>query len=342
MPTNDKVCFDRVLPNEMLRPLVGRMMEITIGKTRAAFEIAKLWPVGTLLHIRFLGGTASQQGIVRQFAPLWAQFANLPLVFDNAPDAQIRIDFRADDGAWSYIGTDALGIPRDQPTMNLGWQDEGVVLHEFGHAIGMIHEHQNPRANPIQWNKPKVNAALSGSPNFWDPATIQHNMYDKYDTSQINGSDFDGKSVMLYSFPSQWTLNGFHSDPNEKLSAVDQAFARRVYPAAQPNDPALVELPVITAGTAANIGQPGEEDRFQFTAAQAGHYTVETDGATDLVMSLYGPNSTSNLIGQDDDSGAGRNPKIGADLAPGKYLVQVRHYNTAGGTGQYTIRVTAP
>jgi serralysin len=39
-----------------------------------------------------------------------------------------------------------------KPTMNYGWMtpdssdDEvhRVVAHEFGHALGLIHEHQNP------------------------------------------------------------------------------------------------------------------------------------------------------------------------------------------------------
>ncbi len=173
MSANDKICFDRVLPTEMSLPPVGRMVQIAIGKARAAFQIAKLWPNGTEFHIRFIGGTAQQRNVVTQFAPHWTQHANLKFIFDDAPNAQIRIAFNGNDGAWSYIGKDALNIPLDQPTMNLGWQDEGVVLHEFGHAIGMIHEHQNPIANPIQWNKPNVIAALSGSPNFWPPETIQ-------------------------------------------------------------------------------------------------------------------------------------------------------------------------
>src|SRR3546814_11299975 len=73
--------------------------------------------------------------------------------------------------------------------MNFGWLDQGVVQHEFGHMIGMIHEHQNTRDNPIQWDKPAVNAALGVPPNNWDQDTIDHNMYTKYDVSQINGRD---------------------------------------------------------------------------------------------------------------------------------------------------------
>ncbi len=31
-----------------------------------------------------------------------------------------------------------------------------VVLHEFGHALGGIHEHQSPASGVIPWDKPKV------------------------------------------------------------------------------------------------------------------------------------------------------------------------------------------
>jgi len=36
--------------------------------------------------------------------------------------------------------------------MNLGFLDGGTAAHEFGHAIGLAHEHQNP-AGGIQWNE---------------------------------------------------------------------------------------------------------------------------------------------------------------------------------------------
>jgi hypothetical protein len=63
-------------------------------------------------------------------------------------------------------------------------------------------------------------------------------------------------------------------------------------------------------------------------------------GSTDLIMSLFGPNSQTQQVGQNDDSGDGSNAKITADLVPGTYFVQIRHYNTAGGTGAYSLRVS--
>ena len=116
--------------------------------------------------------------------------------------------------------------------MNFGWLDEAVVLHEFGHAIGLAHEHQNPEVG-IQWNEPAVIRDLSGPPNSWDVDTIRHNVLNKYTHDQVNGTEFDPQSIMLYSFPADWTLNGFHTEPNTKLSSVDEAFAAsaRMYPA---------------------------------------------------------------------------------------------------------------
>jgi hypothetical protein len=42
MAMTDKVCFDRLLPAELSRPHVGRMMSLSVGPSRAAFQIAKL------------------------------------------------------------------------------------------------------------------------------------------------------------------------------------------------------------------------------------------------------------------------------------------------------------
>jgi hypothetical protein len=57
------------------------------------------------------------------------------------------------------------------------------------------------------------------------------------------------------------------------------------------------------------------------------------------MMKLYGPDSRTALLAEDDDSGAGLNARITRTLSPGSYLVQVRHYNREGGTGDYAMAV---
>lgn len=224
-----RICFDRVLPKDLLK---GPPRKLPKGQTaRAVFVRGKLWAVGQVLRVAFLDGTAAQQAIVRKFAPKWSKYGNIKFDFINNSKPDIRITFDPNDGAWSYVGLDCRTIPKSQPTMNLGWQDEAVVLHEFGHAIGMAHEHQNP-TNGIQWDKAAVYRDLGGSPNFWDKATVDNNMFAKYSVNQVNSTTLDKKSIMLYAIPEHWTINDFSSAENTVLSARDKKFIgdRKNYP----------------------------------------------------------------------------------------------------------------
>lgn len=341
-----RICFDRILPSDLRRLNRPEFSAANpeAHSARAALFRAKKWPVGVTLKVRFLGGTSQQQEIVRQFAPVWSEFANLKLNFTNANDAEIRITFTANLGAWSYIGTDALNIPQDTATMNLGWQDEAVVLHEFGHAIGLIHEHQNPFGG-VKWNRTAVIKDLSGPPNNWDLPTIENNIFRTYSKDQLNGTELDKFSIMMYRIPASWTTDGFSTEFNPTLSPVDQSFigSEVNYPFGDDQDttPELTvnELVSLSAG----IGQAGEQDLYRFTATKPGVYTIETSGPSDLIMSLYGPDSQTALLAEDDDSGQDRNARIMANLTTaGTYYVQVRHYNRTSGIGDYRIMVSRP
>jgi hypothetical protein len=327
-----KLCYDRLLPRDFALP--HRSLSQGPGRSlRAIAPRNRQWQVGSTINIGFKGGTSQQQEMVRTIAPEWCEFANIKFEFVNSSSATIRVSFDEDDGAWSYIGKDNLDIPVHAATMNLGWQDKNVILHEFGHMIGLAHEHQNP-AGGIQWNEAAVIEDLSGAPNFWDEATIRHNVLDKYTMDQIIGTEFDVESIMLYAFPGTWTASGQGTDFNNDLSKKDKSFvaSAQMYP---PNVPVIPELPV-HAGLRAAISSPGEQDTYKFVVARAGDFVVETGGATDLFMSLYGPNSPTKLIAENDDSGVGRNARIEATLQPGTYFVQVRHYSR-GNTGPYRI-----
>ena len=336
MPSVRKVCFDRLLPRDLMRFRPSRRVN---NRVRAIAPIGKEWINGSTLKIQFLEGTASQQSLVREEAKWWTDQANLQFDFGNHPDAQIRIAFAESDWAWSYIGTECNDIPRDEPTMNLGFLDAGTAAHEFGHAIGLAHEHQSP-AGGIQWNEAVVIAELAKSPNFWDEATVRHNVLEKYAADQVNGTEFDPQSIMLYFFPASWTLNGVGTEANDSLSALDKQFiaSAKMYPRAGVVPIVPLDLPIdAPKPTAASIGAYGEEDLFRLVVEKGGRFIVETQGRTDVVMKLFGPDSTTTLVAQDDDSGVGLNARIKASLLPGKYFVQVRHYNETKGKGEYSV-----
>lgn len=331
-------CTDRLLPADQMR------FQSTVrrgGGARAIMPIGKLWMNGSTLRVRFLDGTAAQQAKAREQALWWTAFANLKFDFNDAANAEIRIAFNPNDGAWSYIGTDNRGIPLSHPTMNLGFLDGGTAAHEFGHAIGLAHEHQNP-AGGIQWNEAAVINSLSGPPNSWDEAMIRHNVLEKYTVDQIQGTAFDPDSIMLYFFPGDWVKSGVGTHANNVLSAVDKAYiaSARAYPKSAPTVADATEIKVnATRRTGASIGKPGEEDLFKFKVATGGSHVIDTKGPTDVVMRLFGPDSQTSVVAEDDDSGTGSNARIASGLVPGMYYAQVRHYNRNDGKGDYSIRV---
>ena len=204
---------------------------------KAALLNAARWPTGSTITVKFIGGSPELQERVRKVALEWAALANLTLDFRNSGETDIRIDFQQGNGSWSYLGTVCRVIPQDEPTMNYGWltpesSDDvlrRVVLHEFGHALGLIHEHQNPKGG-IKWNRDAVKRDLSGPPNNWDDATIENNMFRKYPVEDVTATDTDPDSIMMYPIPLAWTLDGFSADLNKELSQQDKNLIRTAYP----------------------------------------------------------------------------------------------------------------
>jgi hypothetical protein len=350
---------NKKMKNEKVRMCVDALSPVALRDRRRAFTIAAIeergpgapkaiapissvWPNGTALHVKFMGGNAQEHQTVEQIAKQWEKFANLKLIFDNSSQAQLRVAFVQDGRSWSYMGTDNLNIPALAPTMNFGWPlEEGTILHEFGHAIGLAHEHQSPLGG-LLWNEAVVLRELAGPPNSWDEDTIRFNVLDKYQASQIRGTEFDPQSIMLYAFPARWTTNGVSTNENNVLSATDQTFvgSKNMYPFPAGGGTGAVVLAVAeNTGVEGEIGKAGEVDLYKFTATTAATYTIETEGPTDVFMRLFGPNNATNLVAEDDDSGSDRNARIIRSLSPGDYFVQVRHFSPTE-KGKYRIRVS--
>lgn len=252
------ICIDRVVPDEYspARSAAAKAVSESVLSTRPreavidasqplpVFHMAivklKMWETGRTLTCRFLDGDATQKKKAEAKAHIWEKYANIKLKFVASGDAEIRISFSADRGSWSAVGNDALVeryFPKFQPTMNFGWlkantadaEYERVVVHEFGHALGCIHEHQNPQGN-LMWNKAEVYRVFSGSPNFWTKQEIDFNILQRYAKEQINSSKFDPDSIMLYQFPSSLFLDHKGTKSNSTLSKQDKAFIAQMYP----------------------------------------------------------------------------------------------------------------
>ncbi len=311
-------------------------------RLRAAVETHRLWENGKRLRVRFLDGDPVVQQKIAAVALEWEQYTNLKLDFVRDGAAEIRISFREVGFSWSTVGTDSLTRAKTQASMNYGWlkpttpdqEYRRVVLHEFGHALGMIHEHQNPAAKgKIPWDKPKVYAYYA--PQGWSHADVDENIFQVYAEDATNFTAFDPTSIMEYPVPDELTIGSYAIGWNTELSGQDKEFMRRQYPKGSAG---TVELTVGAPPHEADLSIGAEVDTYRFEVPAAATHIMSTSGATDVVMSLQGPNDPGAVLAWDDDRGAGANARIVRKLQPGTYWLAVRHKSSTG-TGSYAVSV---
>lgn len=225
-------------PGNVLRSPIERNSIPELRNLQAPFIAVlfkKMWAPGRELKIAFLGNVNSEvKNKIIKYANQWLSYVNLKFDFVAGSAGDLRISTE-EGGSWSYLGTDARLISSDEATMNYGWlypetpdqEYSRVVLHEFGHALGAIHEHQRPEAG-IPWDRPKVYEYYAAQ--GWSKEDVDRNVLDKYNADQLNSSAYDRTSIMHYAVPEELTVGDWHVGWNTVLSPTDMAHMRKLYP----------------------------------------------------------------------------------------------------------------
>lgn len=120
--------------------------------------------------------------------------------------------------------------------MNFGWFDDNTpddefsrtIIHEFGHALGCVHEHQSPAA-AIPWNRDAVYYYYLVN-DGWNRAEVDAQIFAEWAAADTQFTPFDPASIMEYPVPPELTTNGFSIGWNRVLSEGDKAFIREMYP----------------------------------------------------------------------------------------------------------------
>ncbi len=158
---------------------------------------------------------------------------------------EVRVGFGYK-GYSSLVGRDSINLADQyEQSMNFEGYDlaapqelefTSVVLHEFGHAFGFHHEHQNPEStceDDFDW--PSIYTYLKGPPNKWSEATINFNLRRLVNDGRYEVvGPFDGKSIMLYQFPPWMYKQREQSEcyvaaENVSLSPGDKAAMKEAY-----------------------------------------------------------------------------------------------------------------
>lgn len=218
---------------------------------QGVFRTSAKWIPGQKVRVRFLDGDDFLKSKVKYYAQLWEQFANIDFVFVESGNAEIRVSFNTEKGAsWSLVGKNSneysvvkAGNSTRTVTgnfgasMNFGWFNSNTnetefrrtTLHEFGHALGLLHEHQNNNRN-FEWNKPVV---LNYYVNQlgWTPEKVENALFKRYGTgTEYSNKEYDRMSIMHYSVDPSFTKNGAAVGNNTQLSSGDKAIIAEMYP----------------------------------------------------------------------------------------------------------------
>ncbi|KAF2186140.1 zincin [Zopfia rhizophila CBS 207.26] len=234
------------MPSEQLRD------DISPEPLHMVVDDNLLWENGQIVRIKFLDDLSELQDKVKNIIRgVYQPLVHLTLEFVDGGQSDIRISFNEALDSHSFVGTAARCKKPEEHTLNLRVKTstpqntlERHVLHEFGHALGALHEHSSPNC-PINWDDEKVYRSYKHDLG-WDKKLVDLNVLRKESSADIRSSPFDPTSIMMYSFSPNLTRNGPFTRVNSGLSETDKYFISHAYPKpkeGQASSTALADAP---------------------------------------------------------------------------------------------------
>lgn len=103
-----------------------------------------------------------------------------------------------------------------------------VVMHEFGHALGLLHEQSFPGA--VNWKKTDSVYNYYEETQGWSRKMVDFNVFEVAEQFYTNSTSYDPKSIMHYSIEPWQTTDGYSLKDNYEMSFGDKMLIAALYP----------------------------------------------------------------------------------------------------------------
>ncbi|KAK7962943.1 zincin [Apiospora aurea] len=184
-------------------------------------------------RVRFLNGSDEEKELVKSLVKKHVHTLGIPIRFKFMPNSYtgpstIRIKFVSSGNSKSKVGLWAMDRNAHDTTMTLNLastedpaRKQRSILHEFGHALGLQHQHQHPDSG-IQWDEAALKRRVQRD------KAIKSQYVDRIPCPV--SEPYDKHSIMHYRVAVRDTLNLTKPVPRKYVfSKGDKARLKKMY-----------------------------------------------------------------------------------------------------------------
>lgn len=146
-------------------------------KGSSSFVMGRKWKNGVLPIVFDSNLSKYQRNLFASACRAWADVSIVRCVEGNPKKKHIFVQNRKA-GCFASLGRGSVIFRKRLINLGIGCWTRGVIIHEIGHSLGFLHEHQRSDRNEYVEIK-RENIQLINYANFFSPlVTIEYSEYD--------------------------------------------------------------------------------------------------------------------------------------------------------------------
>lgn len=229
---SDKEVYEEDTPNKTLK-------QCSLNDSYGQWK----WTTGQTITYKFFSGSVADQKKFENCIKVWAAYANLNFKKVDGNDFDVSVALLpCTNGAAhgsSHVGRECLYFKNSNDAAVkvyvVGASDKDfrrVVLHEWGHVLGLLDEVMNPKC-PLTWIESEI---VKGYQEIGYSLSDAQDLYDMeyghavYYPSEIASYGWDPTSIMMYPIEKNWNEEKQSYGVVYNLSNKDKEVISKLYP----------------------------------------------------------------------------------------------------------------